>query len=113
MLRTATALTALLTTAIVIAACGGPGSPSNTSASTGTPARSTGLKLAECMRAHGVTDYPDPSANGGGGTQIKQTSSAAGGRNNVVVDGVQINASAPTFAHATNCARSTNRRARR
>ena len=62
----------------------------------------TGLKLAECMRAHGVTDYPDPSASGGGGTQIRQSSNAAGGANNIVVDGVQINASAPTFAHAMN-----------
>jgi hypothetical protein len=22
------------------------------------------LKIAECMRAHGVTDFPDPTANG-------------------------------------------------
>ena len=25
-----------------------------------------GLKLAKCMRAHGITDFPDPSTSGGG-----------------------------------------------
>lgn len=103
MLRTATALTGLIATTIAVAGCGGSGSPSSTSASTRTPGRSAGLRLAECMRAHGVTNYPDPSATGGGGTQIKQSSGGGnGGANSIVVDGVQLNASAPTFAHAMN-----------
>ena len=29
------------------------------------PARAQMLKYAQCMRAHGVTDFPDPNADGG------------------------------------------------
>lgn len=99
MLRKATLPVALLLTAGAVAACGSAGAPNNVSASTGTPGQSIGLKLAECMRSHGVSNYPDPSANAGGGTQIRQSAGAAGG-NGIAVDGVQLDASAPKFAHA-------------
>ncbi|MDE3129709.1 MAG: hypothetical protein KGL16_01020 [Acidobacteriota bacterium] len=95
----------MLGTTAAVAACGGSGAPRSTSSNTGAsiraPGRSSGLKLAECMRAHGVSNYPDPSANGGG-TQIKQSSSASGGANRIVVDGVQLDAGAPTFQRAMN-----------
>ncbi len=47
-----------------IPACGSSGGPSSAAASGSgeTPA----LKLADCMRSHGVPNFPDPSAGGGG-----------------------------------------------
>ncbi|HET6869734.1 MAG TPA: hypothetical protein VFH80_27725 [Solirubrobacteraceae bacterium] len=51
----------------LLAACGSTGQPSGTA--TGAASSAPGgadplLKLARCMRAHGVTNFPDPSANG-------------------------------------------------
>jgi hypothetical protein len=48
--------------AIVVAACGSSAKPSNP-ASIGATA---GVKLADCMRAHGVPNFPDPHGGGGG-----------------------------------------------
>jgi hypothetical protein len=53
-----------LLTVLCAAACGGSGQ----SGATGTNAASgvkQGLQLAQCMRAHGVPNFPDPSASGG------------------------------------------------
>jgi hypothetical protein len=53
-----------LITVLCVAACGDSGS----SGGTGTNAASgvkQGLKLAQCMRAHGVSNFPDPSSSGG------------------------------------------------
>jgi hypothetical protein len=53
--------TAALTCALAIAACGGSsGKPSNA----GVRA-STGIKFSDCMRSHGIPNFPDPSAGGG------------------------------------------------
>lgn len=42
-----------------------PGDPGNLNGPTLTPQQvAKTLKFAECMRAHGVTDYPDPPAAG-------------------------------------------------
>jgi hypothetical protein len=76
-------VSALVTAGVVgLAACGsGPASPGVASAgstTTTTPPSSAGgsgsataggaesrlLKYSQCMRAHGITDYPDPSSNG-------------------------------------------------
>ena len=54
----------VITCSVAIAACGHASGPSS-GAATGsgdTPA----LKLADCMRSHGVPNFPDPSAGGGG-----------------------------------------------
>ncbi|HWF53808.1 MAG TPA: hypothetical protein VG223_04240 [Solirubrobacteraceae bacterium] len=53
---------AMLGCAVALAACGGTG----TSAATTTGARGTasGIKFANCMRSHGVPNFPDPSPNG-------------------------------------------------
>lgn len=45
--------------ALALAACGSSGTPSG---SGGTPA---GIKVAECMRTHGVPGFPDPGSGGG------------------------------------------------
>jgi hypothetical protein len=44
-----------------VAACGSSAAPSS-AAGTGGPL----LRLAQCMRAHGVSNFPDPGANGPG-----------------------------------------------
>ena len=48
--------------AIVIAACGSSSKPSASAGSTGT---GPGVAYADCMRSHGVTDFPDPTPDGG------------------------------------------------
>jgi hypothetical protein len=53
---------ATLGCAVAIAACGSSGKPTSGSGSGG---RSSGLAFAECMRAHGMTNFPDPGSGGG------------------------------------------------
>lgn len=49
--------------AIALAACGSSQKPSG---ATGSGSSSNALVLASCMRAHGVPNFPDPAAGGGG-----------------------------------------------
>lgn len=56
--RTIAASTALICAAVVVA-CGSSDSPQ--SDASGGPL----LRLAQCMRAHGVPNFPDPSSTGG------------------------------------------------
>jgi hypothetical protein len=83
-------LPAVLATAAAINACGGS-TPQRTASSGGGRAA---LKLAECMRNHGVPGFPDPVSGGGFGIQA----SAAGGT--ISVDGHQLNVSGPAFRQA-------------
>ncbi|HLJ03664.1 MAG TPA: hypothetical protein VKT31_09500 [Solirubrobacteraceae bacterium] len=55
------ALIAGVASALVLAACGSSG-PTTTGSASGDPA----LAFSQCMRAHGVTNFPDPSSRGGG-----------------------------------------------
>jgi hypothetical protein len=48
--------------ALAIAACG---TSRSDSAGTGSSGRADFLAFSQCMRAHGVTNFPDPSAGGG------------------------------------------------
>jgi hypothetical protein len=66
------ALTALAG-AVALAACGSSSKP-DTSASSEKPT----LKFAQCMRAHGISNFPDPTGNGLqiGGTGINPQSPA-------------------------------------
>ncbi len=58
---------------IAIAACG-----SSSEKPAATSHADTGIAFSECMRAHGVTNFPDPAGGGGGlniaGTGIKPAS---------------------------------------
>jgi hypothetical protein len=57
-------MTAAFACALLITACG---SSSSGTGGTGTAAaanREPALQLANCMRSHGVTNFPDPSAGG-------------------------------------------------
>lgn len=56
---------AAVASAVAIAACGSSG-PSPSGAGSGRAAQ--GIKFADCMRANGVPNLPDPSS--GGGLQI-------------------------------------------
>jgi hypothetical protein len=58
---------AAVTCALAIGACGSSGTPDS---STGKPSPSSlheaALAFSQCMRSHGVTNFPDPSSGGGG-----------------------------------------------
>ena len=53
---------------MMLAACGGAvGQPSGTgtgAANTARGGKTRDVEFSDCMRAHGVTDFPDPTANG-------------------------------------------------
>jgi hypothetical protein len=104
MLRKAAVLTSLLATTVVLTACGGsgPSDKSSKSASTLSSHQNAGLKLAHCMRTHGVPDFPDPSS--GGGFQVN--ASASGSTASVTVDGHTLNVSGPAFQKAMQQCRS-------
>jgi hypothetical protein len=53
---------AAVSSALVLAACGSSGKSGSGS---GFATASAGIKFADCMRAHGVSDFPDPSSGGG------------------------------------------------
>jgi hypothetical protein len=77
---------ALIATAALITACGSS-APAGTGANnTATNARA-GLKFAECMRANGVGDFPDPGASG------KLTIDE-------VANGSSLNTNSPAFTQA-------------
>lgn len=77
--RTLRLALAALCCGVAIAACGS--SSKSDSSPTGS---SEALKLADCMRAHGVPDFPDPTPGGGG----------------VNLAGTGINAKSPAFQSA-------------
>jgi hypothetical protein len=66
---------------VAVAACG---SSHMTSAATGTLPDSQALKFADCIRAHGVPSFPDPSGGSGG----------------VNLSGAGINPQSPAFKSA-------------
>jgi hypothetical protein len=54
---------AVVSCALVLAACGSSGKPGSGSGLATVPA---GIKYADCMRARGVPNFPDPRGSGGG-----------------------------------------------
>jgi hypothetical protein len=56
---------ALACLALVAAACSSPASPGTGAGPAGGSARHSELAYSRCMRAHGIKDFPDPSAQGG------------------------------------------------
>jgi hypothetical protein len=83
---------ALVAVALPLAACGSSGSPSG---STGVGKRAALVTFARCMRANGVSDFPDPT--GRGGLSIDEQRSSSGG-SSLSVNGVTVNA--PAFQSA-------------
>jgi hypothetical protein len=71
--------------ALAIAACGGTGSGVTGVGTAESPtARASPIALARCMRANGVTNFPDPSA--GGGLQLSRSISSSA----LTVNGVTL-----------------------
>ena len=56
--------------ALALAACGSSGNSNNGASSSD---QSSGIKFADCMRSHGVQNFPD-APSGGGGIQIPANS---------------------------------------
>ena len=57
--------------ALALAACG---SSASSSAGAGTGRAAAAIKFADCMRSHGVSNFPDPGGGGGGGFQFSSGS---------------------------------------
>ncbi len=87
----------MLATTTAVAACGGT-NPSNSKLAGKSRRSDAGLKFAQCMRTHGVPDFPDPQSGGGFGIQA----SAGSHGGTISVDGQQINVSQPAFQRASN-----------
>ena len=102
MLRTPTVTAAAFAAAVAVAACGGSSSPNNSNNSNnngnsasirmGGAAFRAELRVSQCMRAHGVPNYPDPPSSGG-------MHSVSNG-NTVTVNGVKLDASPQTLQNA-------------
>lgn len=102
MLRTPAVTTAAFAAAVAVAACGGSSSPntSNNSNNSGNSSIRPGsaafhadeLRVSQCIRAHGVPNYPDPRSSGG-------MHSVSNG-NTVTVNGVKLDASPQTLQNA-------------
>lgn len=67
---------------VAVAGCGSSGAPSGTVTNAASPTASnasSGLKMSTCMRAHGISSFPDPEKNGAiniGGTGLNPQSPA-------------------------------------
>jgi len=58
-------LAVLAASSIALAACGSSSKPSSSSTpGSGSPALTQAVKFAQCMRANGATNWPDPSSSG-------------------------------------------------
>ena len=63
-------VSALILLALAGTACGLPGSPAAKASPSANPYKQA-LAFSQCMRAHGVPDFPDPqSSNGGNAIQL-------------------------------------------
>jgi predicted lipoprotein len=56
----------LLAAGLALSACGGSSTPSDPAAS----AADSALKFSQCMREHGVKDFPNPETTAGGATRL-------------------------------------------
>ncbi len=100
MLRTPAVTAAAFAAAVAVAACGGSSSPNNSNNSNNSASIRPGsaafhadeLRVSQCIRAHGVPNYPDPPSSGG-------MHSVSNG-NTVTVNGVKLDASPQTLQNA-------------
>ncbi len=93
----------VLTGTAAIAACGSSSTPSSTTAAA-SASYNANVKVAQCMRSHGVSSFPDPTAvaagQGPGGFSIQ---SDVNGTSEITVNGVSVDGlaykSAATICH--------------
>src|SRR5689334_13380379 len=55
----------LAASAVVAAGCGGGGGGGSTAPKSQAAARDAQVKFSQCMREHGIKQFPDPDSNGG------------------------------------------------
>ena len=70
--RIAAALTSALGVALAVAACGGSTPPAATTSASQSPQNgaAAAYKYADCMRSHGVPNFPDPKVHTTGNSEI-------------------------------------------
>lgn len=99
-------LAAVITAAVVAiscAACSSPGSSSSPGSTGSGPASDPVAKLleyAQCMRSHGIKDFPDPSGNGS--LSVGASAQAGSGGNN----NSDLNPDSPAYQAANQACRS-------
>jgi hypothetical protein len=80
-LQIAGLLAATAALALLVTACGGGGSQAGTATTGGSKAYQQALAYSQCMRSHGVPDFPDPDSQGNiivqGGMGASSTQSVA------------------------------------
>ena len=86
-MRRAGALAVAAAVAVLATACGGSSDPSAAS----TPTYAQELALAQCMRSHGVPNFPDPNASGGYALTTSGSIEGAGG-SSIDIDNSQAQA---------------------
>jgi len=66
------------------------------------------LKFSRCMRAHGVTNFPDPNPNNGNpdGGPVTNTGSGSGQGNGIFINGQEIDLNDPTVKAAFDACKS-------
>jgi hypothetical protein len=90
------AASAALACGLAVAACGGAGSAAIPQAGTGTNASDPqALAASECMRAHGIRNFPDPVKGSGG---VGLSVSKIPGSSTITVGGITF--SGPAFTAA-------------
>jgi hypothetical protein len=62
--RTLPSLAALAIVALICAACSNAAAETRSASNTNAAAREGAVKFAQCMRANGVREFPDPDASG-------------------------------------------------
>jgi len=85
-LRRAAALALVTGIAVLATACGGSDPPSASS-----PTYTQVLSLAQCMRRHGVPNFPDPNASGGYSLASNGSLGGAGG-SSIDINNTQVQA---------------------
>jgi hypothetical protein len=60
----------ILTSGLLVAACGSSSHTNQASAPNSARGYSQALAFSRCMRAHGVSNFPDPQSGSGGGVQL-------------------------------------------
>jgi hypothetical protein len=90
----------ILAAGVLLAACGSSSNPN--SGLSASSKQSNGVALANCIRSHGVPNFPDPSGNGHGGILIQQSDRSGSGPS-TEVNGVPVNA--PAFKSAMQACR--------
>jgi hypothetical protein len=90
---------AALACGLAVAACGGSGATAALQAGTGTNASNPqALAASQCMRAHGITNFPDPVKGPGG---VGLSVAASPGSPTITVGGIPFSGPAFTAAAKT------------